>query len=49
MANVPEKVLAHAVDDHLVFREQLQRLLVAVEELLNATYSIQLVSPVQER
>lgn len=42
-------MLAHAVDDHLVFGEQLQRLLVAVEELLDAAYSVQLVGPLQER
>lgn len=42
---LPEEMLAHAVDDHLVSRKQLQRLFVAVEKIRNTTERIQLVGP----
>lgn len=44
----PEQVFAHAVEDDLISRKQLQRLLVTVKKLLNAAHRVQLFCPLEE-
>lgn len=48
MRMIPEQVFAHAVQDDLISRKQLQRLFVTVKEVLNATHRVQLLCPFEE-
>lgn len=44
----PEKVFPHTVDNDLIIRKQLQRLLIAIKYILDTTEGIQLFCPFEK-